>query len=312
MSASDTNPQSQDQNAETPDKRPKHRILRNTAVLPGMFTISNGLCGFAAIHFATKVAIATETATAFHNSLSNIAIACWLLFGAMIFDMLDGRVARMTRRTTDFGAQLDSLCDVISFGVAPAILMLRTVAQTMAEMDTALASSRILERAVWAIAATYVACATLRLARFNVENEPDESAHMDFRGLPSPGAAAAIVGIILLFENLVNAKGRGWLSSSWTESNLFMESWFLGPACIFLSFVTLASALLMVSRVRYIHLVNHFIRGKRPFSYLVKLVFILLAMVLEPMFTLAIATTGFALSGPITHLRLRKKALTAA
>ena len=79
------------------------------------------MSGFAAIHFATKDALGEAT-------LAQPGLAgAYCIFLAMFFDMLDGRVARMTRRTTDFGGQLDSLCDVISFGAAPAMLMLRTV-----------------------------------------------------------------------------------------------------------------------------------------------------------------------------------------
>ena len=144
-------------------ERNQRRILKTTAVLPSLFTISNGLLGFA----------------------------------AMICDMLDGRLARLTRRTSDFGGQLDSLCDVISFGVAPAVLMLRTVmgavhGQVGKVAFLAPLSDVGIERILWCAAGVYVAGAALRLARFNVENEPDESAHMLFRGLPSPGAAAAV------------------------------------------------------------------------------------------------------------------------
>ena len=162
-----------------PDARPRRfgrarrRILRSTAVLPSLFTISNGLAGFGAIHFATKAVLTLDA------RLENLAIAAWLLVAAMICDMLDGRVARMTRMTSDFGGQLDSLCDAISFGVAPAIMMLRAVVALLGEVSV-VPHVVALERTVWCVAAIYMACAVLRLARFNVENEPDESAHMDF------------------------------------------------------------------------------------------------------------------------------------
>jgi len=287
--------------------RARQRILRSTAVLPSLFTVSNGLAGFGAIHFAAKEALD------FDARLANLAVAAWLLFAAMIFDMLDGRLARMTRRTSDFGGQLDSLCDVVSFGVAPALVMLRAVVAALRQISVV--PQVAIERAVWCVAAVYVACAALRLARFNVENEPDESAHMRFKGLPSPGAAAAVAGLILLFERLVHKEGGGWFTSSWlSESSARLAGpWAMGLISIVLTGATLVLALLMVSRFPYAHLVNQYIRGKRPFNYLVKLVIVVLAALVEPFVTLALVTVGYAASGPVaaTVRKLRPKRIAA-
>ena len=267
-------------------RRPRtgRRTLVSTAALPAMFTILNGLAGFASIHFATKDALGEA-------GLANLRNAAWLIFGAMVFDMLDGRVARMTRRTSDFGGQLDSLCDMISFGVAPAMLMLRTVMMVLRghiERVEVLSGGLVIERAVWCLAGVYVACAALRLARFNVESDPDESAHMEFRGLPSPGAAAAVAAMVLLFVRLAPLD-KGWRSSTWI----------LMTVSITLPFLTLLTALLMVSRFRYPHLVNQYIRSKTPFSFLVKLVIILPAAILYSFITAAVVTMGYALCGPL-------------
>ncbi|HAU37874.1 MAG TPA: CDP-diacylglycerol--serine O-phosphatidyltransferase [Phycisphaerales bacterium] len=252
----------------------RRRVLRATAALPALFTLGNGLAGFGAVHYASRAAVG-ETAAA------DLQIAGWLIFLAMVCDMLDGRVARMTRRTSDFGGQLDSLCDVISFGVAPAMLMLRAVALAVGGMAVRHAGA---ERLVWPAAGVYVACAALRLARFNVENEPDESAHMNFVGLPSPGAAAAVVGLVLLFARLHADQVGDWLSP---------------VAGITMPVITLIVALLMVSRFRYPHVINQYVRGRRPFSYLVKIVVVLLVAFLKPLETLAAVTVFYALSGPI-------------
>lgn len=263
-------------------------ILRSTAVLPAMCTILHALSGFAAIHFATKSAAGEE------GIIFNLSVAAWLIFVAMLFDMLDGRLARLTRRTSDFGGQLDSLADVISFGVAPAILMLRTVSQALGghiERIGFLPALPMLERVVWCIGATYVACAVLRLARFNVENEPDESAHVDFRGLPSPGAAAPVAALVLLFGHLGDIE-KGWRSAPWA----------MIAVGVTLPLVTLAGALLMVARFKYPHIVNQYIRGKRPFGYIVKLVVVLLAGMLEPFVAMALGTLAYMLSGPICSL----------
>jgi CDP-diacylglycerol--serine O-phosphatidyltransferase len=270
------------------------RILQATAVLPSLATIFNGLSGFAAIHFATKLKLGENSPEA----VQNLMIAAAMLFLAMVFDLLDGRLARMTRRTSDFGAQLDSLCDMVSFGLAPAVLALHAVIAIF--RDPALDYRNIvIERIVWSIMAVYVACAAMRLARFNVENEPDESAHFSFKGLPSPGAAAATASLVLLYA---------WLKSDIQAVAPWL--WFTLAAGI--SFVTLSCGLLMVSRFRYPHVVNQFIRGKRPFAYLVKLVFLVGAalvfafLALEP--TIAALTIAYVFSGPIAALwRLWRK-----
>jgi CDP-diacylglycerol---serine O-phosphatidyltransferase len=280
---------------ETVRSRARRRILQSTAVLPAMVTVLNGLAGFAAIHFATKDALGSVEA------LDNIRFAAVLIFAAMVFDMLDGRLARMTRRTSDFGGQLDSLCDMVSFGAAPAILMLRTVVIALrGGVLGAIEPTLGLERVVWCIGGAYVACTALRLARFNVENEPDESAHMDFHGLPSPGAAAAVASLVLLFHHLrFIDQGRfgspwlkGWLAGDWASAVVGLA----------LPVVTLAAALLMVSNFRYLHVVNHYIRGRRPFSYLVKLVVLLMITLLEPFVVGAVVMTAYALSGPVASL----------
>lgn len=262
----------------------RRRILRSTALLPAMFTVGNGLCGFASIYFATKVEFGSANVLA-DKAVSYfplLAVAAWLIVAAMICDMLDGRLARMTRKTSDFGAQLDSLSDAISFGVAPAILMLRAVAVAMHQVG----ADPMLNRVVICVAGLYVACATLRLARFNVENTPDESAHMNFSGLPSPGAAANVAALVLLFEH---AYSNEWLRQWWMYTTV----------SIVLPLVTAIVALLMVSRIRYPHLVNQYIRGKKPFNYLVKIVIVVVAMWLDPFLSVAAMTLFYTLWGPL-------------
>jgi CDP-diacylglycerol--serine O-phosphatidyltransferase len=223
----------------------------------------------------------------------------------MFCDMIDGRLARFARLTSDFGAQLDSMCDVISFGIAPAILMVRTVmGAAHGQAETGFVFARFsgigLERLLWCLGAVYVAGAAMRLARFNVENAPDESAHMEFRGLPSPGAAAAVATLVLLFVHLENITRGGWLFGPWLLSTTTRISEAMAAAIgVLLPLVTLATGLLMVSRFRYAHVVNQYIRGKRPFSYLVKVVVLGLLALLEPYLALAGAAVVYALSAPL-------------
>lgn len=258
----------------------RRRMLRSIALLPSLFTVGNAMAGFGAIHFATKDALGEA-------SLSNLSIAAWLILVAMVCDMLDGRLARMARKTSDFGAQLDSLCDIVSFGVAPAVIMLRMVIMVMRGHEFIWYTINV-ERTVWAIAAVYLACAALRLARFNVENEPDESAHIKFEGLPSPGAAAAVMASVLLLTHT----DWNWMDSEWMSITVGIA----------MPIITLVGALLMVSKIQYPHIVNQYIRGKRSFTYLVAVVITLLLGVLEPFIFCTALAVGYMLLGPIAAL----------
>jgi CDP-diacylglycerol--serine O-phosphatidyltransferase len=272
--------------ADEPPRR--RRLLASIAVLPTLVTVSNGLLGFSAIHYATRETLGTA-------SLADLERAAWLIAAAMLADMLDGRIARMTRRTSDFGGQLDSLCDVISFGVAPAMLMLRTVIMLLRqEVQHGWLARSAVGRAVWCIAAVYVACAVLRLARFNVENEPDESAHLRFEGLPSPGAAAAVVAAVLLLSDLVVDRGLG------------LPRWLTLSAAVTLPLVTLAAALLMVSRVPYPHLVNQYIRNRSRWRTVIGLIIVLAFVYVAPYITVALFVGVYVLGGLLRGLHKRR------
>ncbi len=288
--------------AELPQPVPRRRllrrmILRNTAALPALATLLNGIAGFASVYYATKDGLAGG---AVPNA--NLTLAAWMIFAAMVFDAIDGRLARMTRQATDFGAQLDSMCDVISFGVAPAVLMIYAVAMTRQIQDFDVFASRasVLGKVVVAIAVIYLCCSVLRLARFNIENAPDLLRHMYFKGLPSPGAAATVAALVLLFEHLQHPH-VGLRSAAWLNVTVGVSL----PA------VTLAVSLLMISRFRYPHVVNRFIAGRRPFGYIAWLVvMVILAWVFLQM-TMAAAALAYAGSGPmgalIRRIRLRRR-----
>jgi CDP-diacylglycerol---serine O-phosphatidyltransferase len=204
----------------------------------------------------------------------NLMISGWLIFLAMVFDGLDGYVARLARTTSDFGAQLDSLCDVVSFGVAPAFLLVKMCPQFTLVHD----------QAVWIIAAAYAACAALRLARFNVETTDDDE-HLHFSGLPSPAAAAVIAGFAIMFYTLRQS------TASLTQSI---------DTCLqaVLPFFGLLVALLMVSRIRYPHLTNRVLRGQRSFGHVVAVVFFFVLLMVARGYALPVAASAFAFYGP--------------
>jgi CDP-diacylglycerol--serine O-phosphatidyltransferase len=230
-------------------RRDRGRLLRHVrrqrvryiAILPSLVTILNGVFGFTAIVLTSKADGGTI------GNLSYYAAAAYIILLAMIADMLDGRLARMSQSTSSFGGQLDSLCDMVSFGIAPAFLMLRLVES---RLDlTEVLSGGLLHRFIWLAALTYISCAAIRLARFNVENEENEATHMSFMGLPSPAAAGVVISLVIFHQE----QFRG--------VNLLIYA---------LPFLTLGLAILMVSRIRYPHVVNVYLRGKKPFGYLIR------------------------------------------
>lgn len=240
------------------------------SVLPTLLTLGNAASGFGAITFAAKVGF--EDLGSGH-----LFVASMLILLAMVFDALDGSAARWTKQTTDFGAQLDSLCDAISFGVAPAFLMLQFSAQHR--------SIPVVGRVLWVIAALYMVCAVLRLARFNVETEEDDS-HAFFSGLPSPAAAATVASFP------VAVRGLDFFGPE-------MAAWILYIATIVLPFVTLAVALLMVSRVRYPHVFNQLFRGKRSRKHVIQLVVALFGIFLVRELALPLIACYFAFYAPV-------------
>src|SRR5262245_13615524 len=239
--------------------------MKRIAIVPTLFTLGNGVCGFAAITFAARIPRVTVGAGLdFGNQeISWLWWSALMILLAMVFDMLDGRVARMARWTSDFGAQLDSLCDAISFGVAPAFLLLKLCSDS-----DRLEASDVWMKGLWMIAVLYVMCAIMRLARFNVENDHSPDSHMWFKGLPSPAAAGAVGSSAILRHEL----RTDWWSDilSWLSVD---PRWLEEMIDLGLPLATVALAILMVSKVRYPHLANQMFRGRRDFAFVVKLLF---------------------------------------
>ena len=243
--------------------------IRAIAVLPTLLTLGNLVCGFFAIVVASRIARPDEidsvpapmleSARQLLASLDpthNLMLCGGLIFLAMLFDTFDGQVARLTRAASGFGGQLDSLCDVVSFGVAPAILLVKMCPQF----------TSIHREAIWCIAALFACCAALRLARFNMELD-DKDDHLSFAGLPSPAATAVIASAAILSYTLRNEIHHADFSD---------YDWYLQRI---LPLFTLMIALLMVSRIPYPHLISQLLRGQRSFSHVVAIVFVLMLLV---------------------------------
>ena len=197
--------------------------------------------------------------------------AAGAIFVSAIFDMLDGRVARMTNSSSKFGVEYDSLSDVIAFGVAPGLLAYMWALKAYPKFG-------------WLAAFLFVACGALRLARFNVQ--ADNVQKKQFLGLPIPAAASVIAGSVWF---------NAYLGSFGDFKNVAM------PILVYIL------AFLMVSDVRYYSFKDmSFFKG-RPFRSTVVAIMCIVIVSVEPQITLFIGTLGYALSGPVYTLVRRKK-----
>jgi CDP-diacylglycerol--serine O-phosphatidyltransferase len=252
-------------------------------MLPSLCTLGNALCGFYAITLTAEALLGDDAAH--RMNLGDIKLAGYFVIFAMVFDALDGRLARFARATSDFGGQLDSMADAVSFGVAPAFLMNWVVTQALkAEVSGGLID---VLRISWVCGAIYVSGALIRLARFNVENVHDEEAHLSFRGLPSPAAAGALVSLVIVLAT-------------------FWDKQIYGTAALVLLYaLPLAAAalgLLMVSNVRYSHVLNRFIRGRRRLGHLVMVLLVIGSAIALKTIILPVGFGVYALSGPAVSL----------
>ena len=155
-------------------------IRRGVSLLPSLFTLANLFCGWACVVHAMRGEFAT---------------AAPFIGVAVVLDMLDGRIARMTGTTSEFGVQLDSLADLISFGMAPAVLAFQWGLVPLGRMG-------------WAVGFVYLTAAALRLARFNIQGNNDKRY---FIGLPSPAAAGLVAATIFYFPGGLAEKPLAWL-----------------------------------------------------------------------------------------------------
>ncbi|MBI2827187.1 MAG: CDP-diacylglycerol--serine O-phosphatidyltransferase [Planctomycetia bacterium] len=271
--------------------------IRTVAVLPTLFTLANLVCGFFAIVVAARVDAPTSIEVPSASPLArspmkavraldpadpthNVMLSGWLIFLAMLFDALDGHIARLSNWTSNFGGQLDSLSDLVTFGVAPAFLLVKMCPRfAYLHHDWA-----------WIIAASYVVCAALRLARFTIETDEDDD-HLHFSGLPSPAAAASIAGFAILFYTLRR-----------DDTSLMYADKIDAVLQTVLPFFAALVALLMVSRIPYPHVVNQVFSGQRSLGHIVGLVFALVAIMVIRGYAVPLVCVGFVALGPIHYL----------
>ncbi len=240
----------------------RERRRQSVFLLPGLFTTGNLLCGFYAIVLTFD---------------GDYRWAALVLFAGMVLDVLDGKVARLTRTTTQFGLEYDSLADVVSFGVAPAVLLYSWALVQLGQ------SSALAGRIGAGAAFLYVLCTALRLARFNVLTGITDRRY--FIGLPSPGAAGAVASMVLFFGPTR-----------------------FGPAELFaLACATFLLAFLMISNIRYYSFKQFDVAKRHPIGVLlVAALAIIIVITYRETFPF-LAFGAYALSGPVRRLVLRKR-----
>lgn len=251
---------------------------KSIAVIPTLLTLGNGICGFGAICFAGR--------WSGFEPITSMFVASCLIYLAMVFDALDGSTARRLNQTSEFGGQLDSLCDAISFGAAPALLMLQF-------------ASGFHPRVLWLIGALYVACTVLRLARYNVESD-DAVKDRSFCGLPSPAAAGTVASFPLMVYGLKSFD----INANEILDNDFVE-WAMSRV---LPLITLMVAFLMVSRVRYADTFRYVVRGRRNVGYLIKLIFAVAVIFVVPQIAVPLLFGWYTFSTPLRALWNRQMA----
>ena len=231
------------------NRQNNRHLVRGIYLLPNLFTVAALFAGFYAIIAATHA----------HFFVSACAI-----FIAMLFDALDGRIARMTNTQTEFGAQMDSLSDMVCFGVTPALVLYMWSLQVLGKLG-------------WLIAFLYVVCTALRLARFNAQTQSDNKRF--FQGLPTPAAAGAVAGLV----------------ATCAELQIY------GPqiAKLVMCF-TVVLGLLKVSTLRYRSFKDVDIRHRVPFIIVLLIVLALVVIAYQPTATLFCLFLIYVVTGPVS------------
>ncbi len=237
----------------TRQKQPNRGIY----LLPNLFTTAGLFAGFYAIIAAIR---------------ADFDAAASAVFIAMVMDGLDGRIARLTQTQSDFGAEYDSLADMVSFGLAPALVIYQWSLLDMGKLG-------------WMVAFIYAACGALRLARFNTQIGIQDKRY--FQGLPSPAAAACLAG---------------WV---WTGVSNGLNPTLVTSMALPLTFIC---GILMASTVRYYSFKEFDLQGKVPFVVMLVLVLIFAFIAIDPPTILFGGFVIYALSGPVMTLgKLRQR-----
>lgn len=252
--------------------------------LPNLMTAGNLFCGFTSVIRCIQANYEMKQAAVITGSAIDLyKQAIWLIFGAAAFDMLDGRLARMGGRESLFGAEFDSLADVVSFGIAPALLVFFLILSPTQGYP-------VFREIGWVFAFIYLLCAAVRLARFNVITNPllaraKTETNKDFVGLPVPAAAITVASLVLFLLSLA-------------EQDRALHRWALVlPALLAII------AILMVSTVRYPSGKQVDMQTTTRLTRFVTLLFCVAAVFVFKEVGLLVVTLSYIGFGLVRHLR---------
>lgn len=277
---------------ESPDEVPADALYSDSAeaskiyLLPNLMTAGNLFCGFVAIIRCIQAKFASTTDGLNEAYLDTIARtpaqlyeqAVWFILAAVVFDMLDGRMARLTRKESLFGKEFDSLADVVSFGVAPALLVFFVLLTPTEDFPLVRTMGGL-------VGFVYLLCAAVRLARYNVITTPllpqaEDFPKNDFLGLPVPAAAGMVSSIVLVLNRFDLPAGT-----------------------LFLPILMILIALLMVSNIHYPSLKTLGTHSRVDFRAFILLLVIITAVYLFHFLGVALLFLGYIFYGLVRHLR---------
>ena len=224
------------------------RIKKGIYLLPNLFTTASLFAGFYSIIASVQ---------------EKYYIAALAILVSLVFDGLDGRIARFTNTTSKFGAEYDSLADLIAFGVAPSLLAYIWAMSSDGKLG-------------WVAGFLFVACGALRLARYNIQIGIIDS--KVFNGLPIP-AAASVIATTVIFFHFIGSEGK--------YSNSYI------------TYFVIILALLMVSNIKYYSFKGMNLRSRVPFTFILIVVAVLLVIYYKPEIIAFVIMLGYAISGPV-------------
>ncbi len=267
-----------------PREHPRRHMERGVSLVPSMFTMGTLACGFYALLSTLRGAQLLTPGTVDGAAVAAFDNAAKAIGWAVVFDGLDGRIARLIRSTSSFGREFDSLADVIAFGLAPSVLAYAWGMRWLA-MDYGHEWTRHLQPLSWIVCFAFVICGAGRLARFNLQSTRAGTDHRFFVGIPIPAAAGLVAAVV-----------------HWTK--LPLDYWVSGIA--WLAILSLL-AFLMVSRIRYYSFKSLDLRRRRPYATFIFVGLIAWSIFLFSEQVLLLIASAYMLSGFIYRAAARSQ-----
>jgi CDP-diacylglycerol--serine O-phosphatidyltransferase len=239
------------------------KLKKGIYIVPSILTCGNMSCGYLSVVSAIN---------------GDFTKAAWLLIISIVFDMMDGRVARLTKTTSEFGVQLDSLGDLVSFGIAPSVIMYQLVLNSMGKTGIA-------------IAILFVLCSSLRLAKFNVQVK-NGVIHNSFIGLPTPASAGLLISFVLSYELFIAIPGQTLTFKTIPILMKNMPIFFRT-----MPIVMIILSMLMVSNIQYLSFKKIKLSKPKAFRFLVLIILLILLILAFPQNIIFILFSLYAFSG---------------